>query len=324
MLNEDKRMQFEPKMSIQDAASFLNVSRQAVHQKLKNNGIICPKIGKKSYINFNVAKEFFSFSFNKMKIAVESVKGGTGKTTTVNNISACANTYGARVLMIDADPQGSLTLVNSVDARELPVLIDLLYKKVKLEDVIVNLSPGLDIIPSRIENIVIDNKIIFDKMPMDRLFNRLLSSVLDSYDLIILDLPPTVSQLVTAATLFSNLIVVPLNPDDFSIASFDILLDEIEQLEENFQRVINYKGFLNKYSNNTMMSNSIYETLMSGKLCDKVIKTTVRQAQEIVNLTNKKGNLFTMLTGLPVRSDFDQVTRELLEITPSLSTTLKV
>lgn len=320
MLANTDRVNFEPKMSIGDAAVFLNVSRQTIHKKLKLKDIDCPKINKKSYINFDIAKTLFALSFTKTKVAVELVKGGTGKTTTVDNISACLNTYGARVLMIDADPQGNLTDTKGIDTDELPVLIDVLNGDVKIVDTIVNIAPGLDIIPSRIENVILDNKITLNKLPLDRLFNNLLANVMDNYDFIIIDLPPNLGSTVTAATLFADLIVAPINPDKFSVKGFKILQDEIGTLENHYQKKIDYKCFLNRYSGNTVLSQKIYDTLMSNNLHGRALKTAVRHAQEVANLTDTNNNLFTTLKPSLTKQDFNQITCELFGIAPSTTT----
>src|SRR5690606_10853615 len=98
-----------PKMSINKAAEFLGVSVQAVHRKLKAKKIICPKIGNKSFITHSVARQLFEFNLEKKIIAFQIVKGGTGKTTCVHNVASCANAFGAKVLLIDIDPQANLT-----------------------------------------------------------------------------------------------------------------------------------------------------------------------------------------------------------------------
>ena len=99
-----------------------------------------------------------------LKIAGQIVKGGTGKATAIDNIACCANAFGAKVLLIDIDPQGNLTDAHNIDADELPVLVDFIQDHIKVADGIVNVSPGLDLIASRIENVVLDNILMLKKM----------------------------------------------------------------------------------------------------------------------------------------------------------------
>jgi chromosome partitioning protein len=182
-----------PKMSIANAAVFLELSVQAVHKQLKAKGLECPKLGNKSYITYAIAKQLFSLNFNKKRIACQIVKGGTGKTTSIDNISSCANTYGARVLKVDADPQGNLSDANGIDADDHPVLIDVIKGECGIEDCIVNICDGIDIIPSRIENVILDNEIVNKRLPLDQLYANLLEPIADNYDFIFIDCPPTMA-----------------------------------------------------------------------------------------------------------------------------------
>jgi len=310
----------QPKMSIPRAAKFLGISPQAVHKKLKSKALSCEKIGNKSYISFNIARELFRIPFNRKKIAIQIVKGGTGKTTAIDNISSCANTYGARVLIVDTDPQGNLTDANGVDAEEYPILIDVIKGTSPIEDCVVPISEGFDIIPSRIENVILDNEIVNHRLPLDKLFKNLLGPIENNYDFIFLDCPPTMGQAVTAASLYSDTILAPLNPDRFSAKGLKILKNEVENLNRNYHKKIEYKVFLNKFSGKTLLSDKAVVSLISDPELDgKVLSTTVQNAQEIPNITDTNKNIFKILKKSSVREDFDRLTRELLEITPQTS-----
>jgi chromosome partitioning protein len=309
----------QPKRAISDFAEFLGISMQAVHKQLKNKNITCEKIGNKTYLTFDTSRKLFNFNFKQKKIAVQIVKGGTGKTTTINNIANCANTYGARVLLIDADPQGNLTDANGVDAENLPVLIDLLKNDASIQDSIVKVSDGLDIIPSRIENVILDNEIVNGRYPLDNLYKNLLSSIEHNYDFIFIDCPPTMGQAVTAASLYADTILAPLNPDKFSAKGLKILKQEIDTLNKRFNKKIDYKVFLNKFSGKTILSDKAIMTLISDpELEGKVLSTTVQFAQEIPNITDENKSAFSHLKKSLVRDDFDRLTRELLDISLDL------
>jgi len=306
-----------PKRSIADVALFLGVSTQAVHKQLRNKNINCEKIGNKTFITYETARKLFNFKFKPKKIAVQIVKGGTGKTTTIDNIASCANTYGARVLLIDADPQGNLTDANGVDCEDQPVLIDVIKGVAEIEDCIIHLSPGLDLISSRIENVVLDNEIVNKRLPLDKLYSNLLGSIIGNYDYIFIDCPPTMGQAVTAASLFADVILAPLNPDKFSAKGLKILKQEVDALNKSYHKQISYKVYLNKFSGKTILSDKAVMSLISDpELEGKVLSTTVQYAQEIPNSTDENKNSFSSLKKSAVRDDFDSLTRELLEIMP--------
>lgn len=308
----------QPKMSVAHASNFLDISGQAVHKQLKIKGINCPKMGNKLYLTHSEAKQLLNIKFTHKVIVGQIVKGGTGKTTTMDNVASCANTYGARVLKIDADPQGNLTDACGVDAEDKPVLIDVINDNVDIRDAIVRISDGIDLIPSRIENVILDNVIVNERLPLDHLYHDMLAPIVDNYDFIFIDCPPTMGQAVTAASLYADIVLAPLNPDKFSAKGLKILKHEIDTLNKRFKTNIAYKVFLNKFSGKTILSEKAIVSLINDPdLEGRILETTVQFSQEIPNITDGNRNLFSSLKNSPTRDDFDRLTRELLEITPA-------
>lgn len=308
----------QPKLAIADAANFLGISVQAVHKQLKLKNITCSRFGNKLYLTYTESKQLFKLPFEKKIIVGQIVKGGTGKTTTIENVASCANTYGARILKIDADPQGNLTDACGVDAEDKPVLIDVITNGAKIQDAIVNLGDGIDLIPSRIENVVLDNVIVNERLPLHTLYHDLLEPIAGNYDFIFIDCPPTLGQAVTAASLYADIVLAPLNPDKFSAKGLKILKREIETLNKRFRTNIAYKVFLNKFSGKTILSDKAIVSLISDPdLEGRILKTTVQFSQEIPNITDDNKNLFMSLKKLPARDDYDHLTRELLGISPA-------
>ncbi len=309
----------QPKMAATYVAELLGISLQAVHKQLKNQDVHCPKIGNKSYITNSIAKKLFNFKFEKKKIVFQIVKGGTGKTTAIHNISCAASLYGANILVIDLDPQGNLTDAFSVDAEETPVLIDIVEKQAKIKDAIINVSEGIDLIPSRIENVTLDSKLAMSRIPLHTLLNHILSSVEKNYDFIFIDCPPMMGHAVTAASLYADIILVPLNPDKFSAKGLKILKNEIKNINNQYETNIKYRVFLNKYSGNTILSDkAIQTTIASETELGNALTTAIRQTQEIPNATDMDMNMFSTLKKSTARDDFDILTRELLNINANI------
>ena len=316
--NEKDVLTMQPKMSIAHAANFLGISMQAAHKQLKLKNITCPRFGNKFYLTHFEAKKLFDIQFDRKIIVGQIVKGGTGKTTTIENVSSCANTYGARILKIDADPQGNLTDACGIDPENLPVLIDIVKGEASIKDSIINLSAGIDLLPSRIENVVLDNVLVTDRLRLDTFYEDLIKPIADDYDFIFIDCPPTMGQAVTAASLIANMILAPLNPDKFSAKGLKILKNEIETLSKIYKKEIQFKVFLNKFSSKTILSDKAVMTLLSDPVLEgKILNTTVQFSQDIPNITDTNRNLFSSLKNSPPRDDFDGLTRELLSINPA-------
>ncbi|MCS5712853.1 MAG: AAA family ATPase [Candidatus Babeliales bacterium] len=305
----------QPKMSINKAAEFLGISVQAVHRKLKAKNLVCSKIGNKAFITHEIARPLFELKFKSKIVAGQIVKGGTGKTTAIDNIACCANAFGAKVLLIDIDPQGNLTDAHDVDADELPVLVDFIEQGIKVSNGIVNISPGLDLVASRIENVVLDNILMLKKMNLEKVFHNIFKSVIKDYDFIFIDCPPTMGASVTAATLFCDTILAPLNPDKFSAKGLKILKSEVKNIDDQYDKDIPYKVFLNKFSGNTILSDKAIATIIADPDMEgRALQTAVRYGQEIPNATDASKSLFSSLKKSTLRDDFEALTMELLEI----------
>lgn len=307
----------KPKMSVNYAADLLGISKQALHKQLKKHHVFLPKIGNRSYLTHDTAKILFNLDFSKArkKTAIHIVKGGTGKTTSGHFLSAAASLYGAKVLNIDLDPQGNLTEAYEVKADEVPVLIDVINGHADIQESIVNVESGIDIIPSRIENVTLDNKLAVEGQPLHTLFSNLLEPIEANYDFIILDCPPNMGHTVTAAAIYTGFVLVPLNPERFSAKGLSIVKKEINNIKKRFKVNVDYRVFLNKFSANTILSDKAISTTISEEtLNGKALNTAIRLSQEIPNITDAYLNIFSSLKKSTARDDFDLLARELFEI----------
>ncbi|WP_236870444.1 ParA family protein [Candidatus Bandiella numerosa] len=305
----------QPKMPATVAAELLGVSIQAIHKQLKSLDIKCPKIGNKSYITHSIAQKLFNLSFNKKKVAFQIVKGGTGKTTAMHNVSCAASLYGAKILAIDLDPQGNLTDAFNINPEEIPTMIDVIEENVRIEDAIIKAENGIDLIPSRIENVTLDSKLALTRAPLHNVFNNILERIEHNYDFIFLDCPPMIGHSVTAASLYVDVMLIPLNPDRFSAKGLQILKDEIKNIKKQYKKDLHYKIFLNKFSGNTILSDKTLQTVFNDESeSGNTLNTAVRQSQEIPNVIDEKLNLFSSVKKSTAKDDFDLLTKELLGI----------
>lgn len=305
----------QPKLAATVVADLLGISIQAIHKQLKSLDIKCPKVGNKSYITHNIGKKIFNLSFKKKKVAFQIVKGGTGKTTAIHNVSCAASLYGAKILTIDLDPQGNLTDAFNINPEDMPTMIDVIEEQAPIEDAIIQAEEGIDLIPSRIENVTLDSKLALTRAPLHNVFNNVLEKVEDKYDFILIDCPPMIGHSVTAASLYVDLMLIPLNPDRFSAKGLQILKDEIKNIKKQYKRDLKYKIFLNKFSGNTILSDKTLQTIFNDESEQgNTLSTAVRQSQEIPNIIDQKLNLFSSVKKSVAKDDFDLLTKELLEI----------
>ncbi len=298
-----------------DASHFLGVSVQAIHKQLKLKSLSYEKTQNRVYFGHSTAKILFNLKFTPKIIAFQIVKGGTGKTSLAHAIAIRANLYGAKVLCIDLDQQANLTQALQINAEEQPVMVDILKDGIKLSEAIINISEGLDLIPSRIENAILDNIIMLNRFPLDRVYRDRLQEIRKEYDLIIIDCPPALGQSVAAVALTSDTIIAPVTPEEFSLSGLKISVQEIINIEQNFGVQIPFRLILNKFDTRTSLSHEVLSTLIKHPIYnERLFKTYIRTSQDFPNAIANGASIFDNFKNSSAKEDIDLLTQELLGI----------
>jgi len=143
-------------------------------------------------------------------IAVASQKGGVGKTTTTVNLAASLVEMGKRVLVVDLDPQGGLTLASGhePDALEKSVY-DGLMKDEPLENLVLTTGFGADLIPSNVDLALAEIELV-NAFARERRLAALLAPVRDAYDAIIIDCQPSLGLLTLNALAVADGVLIPV------------------------------------------------------------------------------------------------------------------
>lgn len=305
-------------MTAADASVFLNQTVQNVHRLLKTKQLDWNKSANRVFFNHTTAQKLFNLKFptSTKVVAVQIVKGGPGKTSITKNIGIRASLYGAKVLLIDLDQQGNLSNDLISSAESTPVMIDLITDSdLSVNDAIVPIFDGLDLIPSRLENSALDNTLTLEHHPLDRVFKERIDSLRSKYDLILIDCPPAISASVAAAALASDLVVCPVAPEKYCLDGLKMTHGELLNLEKKFKRHIPFRIIMNKFDNRTLLSSDILEVLHKSTIYGpKLYKTFVRASQEFSNTTAKKESIFDSLRITPAQEDIDALTREILDL----------
>lgn len=181
-------------------------------------------------------------------IAVANQKGGVGKTTSTVNIARALKDAGAKVLLIDSDPQSSLSIIQNIDPhklRELDTHAKTLYyglvKEVPLEALIVENDP--DIIPASIRLANAETE-LSSPFGTATILREKLSALRERYDVILIDCPPTLSLLTVNSLSASDAVVIPCKTDYLSIMGIPLLLDTIENVRRRANPHLKILGIL--------------------------------------------------------------------------------
>ncbi len=303
------------KMTAADAAIFMDVSLQNVHKHIKAKELESFKSQNRVYFGFDTAKVLFSLPIEKKILSFQIVKGGTGKTSLAYSFAIRANLYGARVLCIDLDQQGNLTHAFSVNASEVPVMVDVIKNNASFSDGILNISPGLDLFPSRIENAVLDNALMLGRHPIDKIYSNIIDTIRDNYDVIIFDCPPALGYSVAASTSASDYVISPVTPEQFGLSGLKITYDEVELLNKNYGKNVKMKIVLNKFDSRTALSSEVLRTLLNDDTFKPLIcNSLVRANQEFPNTIFGGTNIYSSLKNTSAKEDIDLVVREILNL----------
>lgn len=166
-------------------------------------------------------------------IAVANQKGGVAKTTTAHNLGAALAGMGKRVLLADLDSQASLTISVGLEPLEMPLtMVDILKKDAVLAgDCVRRVREKLDIIPSIIDLATVEMEML-SRASRERILERALRPLRESYDFIIIDCPPQLSILTINALSCADGVVIPVKTDYLAYRGLTQLEDSVEEVRE--------------------------------------------------------------------------------------------
>lgn len=242
----------------QDLNSFLyNLLEKKISQKKMTEAQSAFK-NKKYYNSAEVRKEVlrrgYQYSSKARRLAFSMCKGGVGKTTLSYFLGLRLASYGARVLFVDSDPQGNLTLAlrlkeqNRILRDRLPVLVDVLAKRIGIRETILKVSNNLHVIPSTAVNSMLERDLLNLRSDPIRRLDFVLQAVDKDYDYIITDCAPTLNIFNASVAFASDMLILPFQLNEFSKSGVTQTISEIHDLEKQFLFKTEIKAILNFYT----------------------------------------------------------------------------
>lgn len=188
---------------------------------------------------------------NKSKvIAVTNQKGGVGKTTTTVNLGVAIARTGKRVLLIDADPQASLTAsLNVRDPDQLNLTIASVMKTIIDDGTfppdygIIHNKEGVDLLPANIELSGMENLLV-NTMSREFVLKEYLGQVRDRYDYVLIDCMPSLGMLTINALVAADSVLIPCQPNYLSTKGINLLLGSIMKIRRTINPKLQIEGIL--------------------------------------------------------------------------------
>lgn len=217
-------------------------------------------------------------------ISVANQKGGVAKTTTAVNLATALADNDKRVLLVDLDPQGGCAVCLGLDTSSLQrTIYDVLVKSdVPVTKVVMKTAHGFDLAPSNIDLAGAEVE-LKQVLAQESVLRRRLEPVLDSYDYIIIDTPPSLGILTVNALTASQYVLIPVSCEYMALRGLKMLLDTVDNVHSVTNRGLKILGILaTKYDTRTINSREVYEYLTQFsekhgiRLFNEVIKQSVR------------------------------------------------
>src|SRR6266702_958838 len=179
-------------------------------------------------------------------IAMANQKGGVGKTTSTINLGAAIAELGRRVLLVDFDPQGALSVGLGVNPHELDRTVYnlLMERDVTADDVLLKTNvPGLDLLPSNIDLSAAEVQLV-GEVAREQTLGRVLGPVLPDYDYVIIDCQPSLGLLTVNALTAADGVLIPLECEFFALRGMALLMDTISKIADRLNPNLKIVGVL--------------------------------------------------------------------------------
>jgi chromosome partitioning protein len=178
-------------------------------------------------------------------IAMCNQKGGVGKTTTTINLAASLAEYGRKILVVDFDPQGALSVNLDADYQDATTIYDLLMDSTLNPAAAIQKTSmeNLDVIPANIDLSAAEMNLVTE-MGRERVLDGILNKVKNDYDIIFIDCQPSLGLLTVNALTAAHGVLIPMATEFFALRGVALLVQTIDKVKARTNPALELDGLI--------------------------------------------------------------------------------
>lgn len=256
-----------------------------------------------------------------MKVyAIVNQKGGVAKTTTTFNLGIGLAKQGKKVLLIDADPQGSLTICmgyrepDSLEQTISTVITELINEDIVEKDLgLIHYSDNVDLLPSNIELSAIEASLV-NVMSRETILKGYIDIVKDDYDYILIDCMPSLGILTVNALACADKVIIPAQTAYLSIKGFQALIKTIKTVKRKLNPNLEIEGILlTMVDRRTNIAKIIIDEITTayGSVIP-ILKTEIPRSVAVEESITVGENIYKYSPNGKVAKAYEELTKEVM------------
>jgi chromosome partitioning protein len=249
-------------------------------------------------------------------ISIAAQKGGVGKTTTAINLAAGLQRKGKSVLLVDADPQRSMTTALGIDSETAINLFTELAKEIRGEDgnlaaAIVKTGCGLQLVPASAELAWAETELV-SVFGREQVFTWLLEKMSVEYDFVLFDCHPSVGMLTVNALVASDYILMPLQAEFLPQKAVNIFMQQIASIKKINKKLTLLGILLTKYDDRKTMNKQV-KIQIEQEFGNKLFTTTIRNNIQLAKAQEAGIDIFSFDKHSHGAEDYEMLVDEFLK-----------
>jgi chromosome partitioning protein len=248
-------------------------------------------------------------------VAICNQKGGVGKTTTTINLGAALAEKGRRVLLVDFDPQGALSVGLGIQPHDIDATIYnlLMERDVTAHDVLFKTGVnGMDLLPSNIDLSGAEVQLVHE-VGREYVLGGVLKPLVPDYDLILIDCQPSLGLLTINALACADGVLIPLECEYFAMRGVALLMETIDKVSQRLNSKLNIDGLLaTMYDSRTLHTREVLSSIVNG-FGDKVFHTVINRTVRFPDATVAGEPITSFDSASSGASSYRELAKEVLE-----------